>query len=134
MADPVAPGRERRTHRRGPLAAPMWLVVGGQKVRVSALNVSIGGAAVCTAAEASVGEMVALEVTPARSRAFVLDAKVVRVERGVLGLRFLALGQRALEALLEASGISGRPQSRKDDPSSPARGASDEVPGSSRGL
>jgi hypothetical protein len=82
----------------------MWLVAGGSRVSVSALNVSVGGAAVHTCASAEVGAVVELEADLGASRGFALEAEVVRAERGVLGLRFLALGQRELEALLDASG------------------------------
>jgi PilZ domain len=98
--------RERRVHRRRSLNAPMWIVVGGSRVPVSALNVSIGGALVHASARAEVGMQVRLEAKLAGAHDFVLDAEVVRVEPDVIGLRFLALGQRALEALLETSGVS----------------------------
>lgn len=82
----------------------MWLVAGGARVPVSALNLSIGGVAVDARTDADVGTVVALEAEFGRRLGFALEAEVVRAERGVLGLRFLALGQRELEALLEASG------------------------------
>ena len=99
--------RERRVHRRRSLNSPMWIVVGGSRVPVSALNVSIGGALLHASTRAEVGALVQLEAKLEGVRDFVLDAEVVRVEPGVIGLRFLALGQRALEALLETAGISG---------------------------
>jgi hypothetical protein len=99
-------GRERRSHRRRPLRAPMWLVAGGSRIPVSALDVSVGGVAVHARAEAEVGAVVELEAELGDARRFALEAEIVRAERGVLGLRFLALGQRELEALLAASGHS----------------------------
>ena len=95
--------RERRVHRRRLLNAPMWIVVDGSRVPVSALNVSIGGVLVHASARADVGTLVRLEAKLAGAHDFVLDAEVVRVEPDAIGLRFLELGQRALEALLEAS-------------------------------
>jgi hypothetical protein len=133
MTEPAAPGSERRTHRRRPLAAPTWIVVGGKRVPVAAVNVSIGGAAVSTPARAAVGEIVELEVAPFGSRKVVLDAEVVRVERGVLALRFLALGQRALEALLVASGVATGHES-DDDPSGVRHVGPEAPPGSRRGA
>ena len=125
-------GRERRLHRRRSVSARMRIVVGGASVSVDALNVSIGGAAVNTGAAAMVGEIVRLEVDLLRSSPVHVDAEVVRAEHGVLGLRFLALGQRALEALLEASGISGG--AVEDDPSGVRHVGPEEAPGSRRGA
>jgi len=82
----------------------MWLFAGGARVPVSALNLSIGGVAVHARTDAAVGSVVALEAELGQRLGFALEAEIVRAERGVLGLRFLALGQRELEALLEASG------------------------------
>jgi len=127
MSDPAVPAGERRFHRRRSLIASVWLVRGSAKIPVSIGNVSIGGAAVQTTASASVGEMVILEVAPAAGPAFVLPAKVVRRELGLVGLRFLALGQRALEALLEASGVSG--DGATEDPSGVHHVGTDEGPG-----
>jgi hypothetical protein len=111
----------------------MWIVVGGKRLPVAGVNVSIGGAAVSTRARAAVGEIVELEVAPFGSRRVVLDAEVVRAERGVLALRFLALGQRALQALLVASGVSGR--DTEDDPSGVRHvGPEAPAPGSRRGA
>jgi PilZ domain-containing protein len=101
--------RERRVHRRRALNAPMWIVVGGARLPVSALNVSIGGALLHASARAVVGTLVRLEAKLAGVRDVVLDAEVVRVEPDVIGLRFRALGQRALEALLETAGVSASP-------------------------
>lgn len=95
---------ERRNHRRRRFGAPMAVVVDGAKTPVSALNVSVGGAAVRTNARAEVGAHVALEGEIGGHGRVALEAEVVRVEQGVLGLRFLALGQRDLEALLGAPG------------------------------
>jgi hypothetical protein len=99
---------------------------------VNAVNVSVGGAAVQTTASASVGEIVAIEVLPARGPSFMLSAKVVRADLGLLGLRFLALGQRALEALLEAPGVSK--DDVTEDPSGVHHVGPDEAPGSRRGA
>ena len=106
MTDRALLERERRVHRRRSLNAPMWIVVGSSRVPVSALNVSIGGALVHASVRAEVGTIVRLEAKLAGAHEFVLDAEVVRVEPDVIGLRFVALGQRALEALLEASGVA----------------------------
>jgi hypothetical protein len=110
----------------------MWIVVDGLRVAVDALNVSVGGAAVHSTARATLGESVRLEVELVDKPAVELDAEVVRAEHGILGLRFLALGQRALEALLEASGISS--SSEQDDPSGIRHVGPDEAPGSRRGA
>jgi hypothetical protein len=134
MTDRAAPGRERRSHRRRPLGAPTWIVVGGARVSVNAVNVSVGGAAVHTGAKAEVGEVVRLEVGIFGNPTVHLDAEVVRAEHGVLALRFLALGQRALEALLDASGVSPDAESREDDPSGVRHVGPEEVPGSRRGA
>jgi hypothetical protein len=96
------------------LSAPTWIVVAGKRIPVSALNVSVGGVAVRTSAIAEVGEVVLLEVEPPEAPAFALTAEVVRATHDALGLRFLALDQRALEALLEASGNS-RPKGEQTD-------------------
>jgi hypothetical protein len=101
----------------------MWIVIGETRVPVTAVNVSIGGAAVRSPARASVGMTIRLEVELAASISFTLDAEVVRVAQDVLGLRFLALGQHALESLLEASGISREREPERDDPSGVRRGA-----------
>ena len=127
MSDSAVRAGERRTHRRRPLHASMWVASDGTRIPVSIVNVSVGGAAVRAAVSASVGEIVTLEVAPAAGAAFVLSAEVVRVDAGLLGLRFLALGQRALEALLEASGASGG--GATDDPSGAHHAGSDEAPG-----
>jgi len=112
----------------------MWIVVGGARVSVGAANVSVGGAAVRTTARANVGELVQLEVEPRTNPAFSLDAEVVRAEHGVLGLRFLALGQRALESLLEASGFPNESLPNQDDPSGVRHVGPEDVPGSRRGA
>jgi hypothetical protein len=127
MSDPAVPAGERRTHRRRPLHASMWVASDGTKIPVSTVNVSVGGAAVRATVSASVGESVTLEVAPAAGAPFVLSAKVIRVDAGLLGLRFLALGQRALEALLEASGASGA--GATEGPSCVHHVGSDEAPG-----
>jgi hypothetical protein len=105
----------------------VWLVLDGTKIPVSVVNVSVGGAAVRTTVTAPVGKILALEVVPGAGDAFVLSAKVVRAQAGLVGLRFLALGQRALEALLEASGASG--DGATEDPSGVHHVGSDEAPG-----
>jgi hypothetical protein len=127
MSDPAVPARERRIHKRRPLVASVWLMRGATKTPVNVANVSIGGAAVYTTATASIGEMVTLEVAPAARPAFALAAKVVRAELGILAIRFLALGQRALEALLETSGVSA--DGATEDPSGVHHLGSDETPG-----
>jgi hypothetical protein len=123
MSDPAAPGRERRVHRRRIVDAPMWIVIRETRVPVTAVNVSVGGAAVHSPAKASVGTTIRLEVELAASISFTLDAEVVRVAGDVLGLRFLALGQHALESLLDASGISRDSEPDPDDPSGVRHGA-----------
>jgi hypothetical protein len=134
MSDPAASGRERRVHRRRVIDAPMWIVVGETRVPVTALNVSVGGAAVRSTAKASVGTLIRLEVELAASISFTLDAEVVRITGDVLGLRFLALGQRALESLLDASGVVKEPEG--DGPSGVRHNAfgSDEESGPRRGA
>jgi hypothetical protein len=127
MTDAAAPGRERRIHRRGPLDAPMWIVVGGKRIPAGAVNVSVGGAAIRTNARASVGAIVELEVEHFGRRPFTLDAEVVRAEHGVLALRFLALRQRALESLLGLSGVSD-----DDDPSGVRHVGTEAAPDSRR--
>jgi hypothetical protein len=107
----------------------MRLVVGAERVSAFAVNVSVGGAAVRTNARASVGEIVELEVEHFGSRRFTLRAEVVRAERGALALRFLALHQRALEALLGLSDIAA---AQEDDPSGVRHVGSDLAPGSRR--
>jgi len=115
MSDPGAPGSERRVHRRRAVDLPMWIVIGETREPVTALNVSVGGAAVHSSAKARVGGSIRLEVALAASISFTLDAEVVRALDGVLGLRFLALGQQALESLLDASGFSGEREPERDD-------------------
>ena len=127
MSDPTVPARERRTHRRRPLVASVWLGRGGANIPVRVVNVSVGGAAVQTSERASVGEIVTLECAPALGPSFELAAKVVRADVGFLGIRFLALGQRALEALLEASVVSG--DGATEDPSGVHRLGPDEPSG-----
>ena len=123
MSDPATPGRERRVHRRRIVDAPMWIVIGETRVPVAAVNVSIGGAAVQSPAKVSVGTTIRLEVELAATISFTLDAEVVRVSHDVLGLRFLALGQHALESLLDASGILRDREPEPDDPSGVRHGA-----------
>ena len=134
MTERAASGRERRSHRRRLLDAPMRVVVGGRPVTVAAGNVSVGGAAVHTSAAAAVGEIVRLELEVFGGPLVELEAEVVRAEHGVLGLRFLALGQRALEALLEASGVSPERAPAEDDPSGVRHVGPEEAPGSRRGA
>jgi len=128
MSEMAASGYERRVHRRRVLDAPMWIVVEDARVRVTAVNVSVGGAAVHSSAKADVGAFIRLEVELPADSAFVLDAEVVRAEDGILGLRFLALGQRALESLLEASGDGGEREAERDDPSGVRHGSLTDDP------
>lgn len=114
MSDPGASGRERRVHRRRSLGAPAWIIVSGQRIQVRTLNVSVGGAAVRTGVVAEVGEVVLFEMEPPAAPAFTLAAEVVRRTFDALGLRFLTLDQRALEALLGDSGNS-RPSDEQTD-------------------
>jgi hypothetical protein len=106
MTERSARGAERRLHRRGASSARMSIGVDGHRQPVTALNVSVGGVAVHTSAVARVGSIVEVEARFPGDHSLTLDAEVVRASGGVLGLRFLTLDQRALEALLEASGIS----------------------------
>lgn len=130
MTDAQAPGRERRVHRRGALDAPMWIVFGEKRIPAFAVNVSVGGAAIRTNVPASIGAIVELEVEHFAGRRFTLDAEIVRAENGVLALRFLALRQRALEALLGLSGVAG--ESDQDDPSGVRHVGPEAAPGSRR--
>jgi hypothetical protein len=131
MVERAFPERERRVHRRRPLSAPMWIVVGASRVPVSALNVSVGGALVHTSEKTDAGTLVRLAAELAGELRFTLEAEVVRVEPGVLGLRFLALGQRALEALLEPA-ISTK--SAEADPRSVRNVGAEEASGSHGGV
>ena len=124
--------RERRVHRRRSLNVPMWIVVGGSRVPVKALNVSIGGALVHANARADIGTLVRLEAKLEGVLVFVLDAEVVRVESDVIGLRFLALGQRALEALRETAGVSA--PSADETPRGIRHVGPEDTPGSHGGV
>jgi c-di-GMP-binding flagellar brake protein YcgR len=92
---------ERRHHHRALVGASAWLVVDEQRYDAECVNVSMGGAAVLTAAAPAMGSHVRFELSLGLDRGSVaIDAEVVRAAEGEVGLRFLELDRASLEALL----------------------------------
>lgn len=92
---------ERRHHHRALVGASAWLVVDDQRFDAECVNVSMGGAAVFTAAAPSIGAHVRFELSLGMDRGSIaIEAEVVRGAPGEVGLRFLELDRASLEALL----------------------------------
>jgi PilZ domain len=101
LKEAAAASGERRNHRRVPLKQPATLYVGGAATRCECLSLSIGGAAV-KGSGAMPGAEVRV-VIPVGSSKIDVQAEVVRIDGGVLGLRFLKLDKSSLKALLSVT-------------------------------
>ncbi|HYJ10350.1 MAG TPA: PilZ domain-containing protein [Polyangiaceae bacterium] len=100
-ASPAGRASERRTHRRVPIGTPAWVVVDDHRAPAECSNVSMGGAAVYTAARAATGSVVHLELSLGTDGHSVsITCEVVRATSNELGLRFMALDRSSLEAIL----------------------------------
>ncbi len=99
---PAATGRapERRSHHRVLSGAAAWLVVDGERISAECVNVSMGGAAVLVEALPPVGSVIWFELSLGMDRGSIaIQCEVVRSSPD-LGLRFMALDRRSLEAIL----------------------------------
>jgi hypothetical protein len=104
------PGPERRVHHRVPYSSPAQLRFHDKVYAVSCLNLSLGGAAVKSPVACSPGDALRLSFQPLDTgERFSVRAEIVRVEEGVLGLRFLEFEQRSLTSLLDEVAKSERP-------------------------
>jgi PilZ domain len=93
---------ERRHHHRALVGASAWLLAFGDRHDAECVNVSMGGAAVRTRAALRVGTPLSFELSLGSDRGSIaIEAEVVRVAEGELGLRFVALDRASLEALLQ---------------------------------
>lgn len=98
---PSGRARERRLHRRVPVATAAWLLARDQRTAAECINVSMGGAAVRSPARIATGSVVRLELSIGTDEhAIAIDCEVVRATPGELGLRFMALSRSSLEAIL----------------------------------
>jgi len=100
-ADVTGRAPERRIHHRALVGASAWLLIEEQRFAAECVNVSLGGAAVLAQARIPTGSRVAFELSLGTDRgSVVIRCEVVRSSKTQLGLRFLALDRRSLEALL----------------------------------
>jgi c-di-GMP-binding flagellar brake protein YcgR len=92
---------ERRIHHRVLVGAPAWLLVNDERHDAECVNVSMGGAAVLCSARVPTGRIVSFELSLGMDRGSIaIRCEVVRSSDGELGLRFLALDRRSLEAIV----------------------------------
>jgi len=83
------------------VGAAAWLVVADERFAAECVNVSMGGAAVRTAALLHTGDVLWFELSLGMDRGSVsIQCEVVRVTPGEAGLRFIALDRASLEAIL----------------------------------
>lgn len=94
------PSVERRAHRRVPLGAPLEIRTDDRLVRGTCLNVSVGGLAAIVEGAPVVGTALELSLVLPGGPAIEMRGEVVRIEGAEVGMRFVALGQRALLAIL----------------------------------
>ncbi len=96
-------GGERRSHRRAVLDARVEVIsaVGASEGRV--VNISMGGLA-ARLDLASDRELIELRVELPEGARIETRGEVVWGRDGIIGLRFISLGQRALLALLRVVG------------------------------
>lgn len=91
---------ERRNHHRVLVGAAGWLLLDGARVDAECVDVSMGGAAVRTAAVVHAGGIVRLELSLGLDRGTVaIQCEVVRAAPNDVGLRFLRLDRPSLEAI-----------------------------------
>ncbi len=117
-------GRENRVHHRVPYSSRVQLRLSDKVYAVTCVNLSLGGAAVQSSLPCSVGDELRVSFSSGTSpQRFTIRAQVVRVENGMLGLRFVEFEQQALLALLAEVAKSEPP---------PPPGDSNPPPGDSR--
>jgi len=98
------PDAERRAHRRVLLGASLKVESGGPLLVGTCRNISVGGLAASIEGPLAVGAKLSLVVELPEGLAIEMSGEVVRVDRGDVGVRFVALGQRALFAILSYVG------------------------------
>lgn len=92
---------ERRLHHRVLVGAPAWLLVNDERHDAECVDVSMGGAAVLSQCRLRTGRIVTFELSLGMDRdSIAIQCEVVRAGDGSLGLRFLALDRRSLEAIV----------------------------------
>jgi hypothetical protein len=92
---------ERRLHHRVLVGAPAWLLVNDGRHDAECVDVSMGGAAVLSQARVATGRVVTLELSLGLDRdSIAIQCEVVRSSDGAVGLRFMALDRRSLEAIV----------------------------------
>ncbi len=92
---------ERRLHHRALVSAPAWLLVEGERHDAQCIDLSMGGAAIHTQAHVATGAVVWLELCVFADRGSIsIRCEAVRASERELGLRFLSLDRRSLEAIL----------------------------------
>jgi hypothetical protein len=92
---------ERRIHHRVLVGAAGWLLLGGERFDAECVDVSMGGAAVRTSAAVHTGRIVRFELSLGLDHgAISIQCEVVRAGPTDVGLRFLALDRRSLEAIV----------------------------------
>ena len=100
-ASPSGRASERRIHRRVPVGTAAWVVIDEHRTTAECINVSMGGAAVRSAAHAATGSVVQLELSLGTDNPPIsIKCEVVRAAASELGLRFMALDRASLEAIL----------------------------------
>lgn len=93
---------ERRYHHRALVGASAWLVVDEQRFDAECVDVSMGGAAVRSQAPVSPGRVVRFELSLGYDAGSIaIQAEVVRLAPGEVGLRFLALDRASVDAILK---------------------------------
>jgi c-di-GMP-binding flagellar brake protein YcgR len=83
------------------VGASAWVLVDDQRFSAECVDLSMGGAALRTDAVLHTGGVVTFELSLGLDHGSIAIAcEVVRVAKAQVGLRFLALDRRSLEAIL----------------------------------
>lgn len=98
------PAAERRAHRRVALTAPLKIQSGAIVLDGNCRNISVGGLAALIEGRVEAGSELALAVSLPDGPEIQMRGEVVRVDGSEVGVRFLALGQTALLAILSYVG------------------------------
>ncbi len=94
-------GRDNRVHHRVPYSSRVQLRLNEKVYAVSCVNLSLGGAAVQSSLPCSIGDELRVSFSSGTGpQRFAVKAQIVRIEGGVMGLRFVEFEQHALVALL----------------------------------
>ncbi len=83
--------RDRRTHERVEIAAPIVVDVGGHRVDGVTQTLSLGGCGAMTRAPLKTGDVATLEIACESDRPIVVDAVVASVRPDVMGFAFTRL-------------------------------------------